>query len=272
MSLIDKLHPADTTETAEYMLRRYLRGVDAIAGKKIAIGMIARNAGRTLRQTMECACEVGAAAESCSIYVVTNDNTDDTADVLCDFEPRLSNTSVGWVEHVLHRPYLGGTRETARTVALAEYRNEVRWNLPGDADYVLILDSDLLEISPYRVVAGLGDMVTMCWQAMAAQCLAHLPQFEREWLINYDAFAYRPMWGDRTNYMIERSFHYDVRPSGTRPYRVRSAFGGACWYAGRKFFEDGREYDGEQGCEHVPFHRDLVMGVSPSMSLIGFLG
>lgn len=267
MSLIDKLHPADTTETSSYMMRRYFRGLETLDGKKVVIGMIARNAGPTLEATLRCCTEVGAAAKSCHIHVVTNDNTDDTADILAAYD----GGSISWVEHVLRRPYLGGTREQARTVALAEYRNEVVDSLPRDADYVLVMDSDLLEITSYRLLAGLGDMATMCWQGMAAQNLVHYPSFERDWLINYDAFAYRPMWGDRTNPMIERSFHYDVRPSGTRPYRVRSAFGGACWYTGGKFF-DGRRYDGEHGCEHVPFHRDLVMGVSPSMSLIGFLG
>ena len=271
MSLIDRLHPADTTETAAYMLKRHQSGVEALRGKKLAVGMIARNAGPTLERTLEVACEVGGHAESCQIHVVTNDNTDDTVDLLAAHVPASAGVSISWVEHVLNRPYLGGTREAMRTMALAEYRNEVKRDLPHDADYVLILDSDLHEITSYRLLAGLGDMVTMCWQAMAAQNLVHLPEFEQNWLISYDAFAFRPSWGDRTNPMIERAFHYDVRPSGTRPYRVGSAFGGACWYAGRKFFEEDRSYCGLQGCEHVPFHRGLVMGVSPSMSLIGFL-
>lgn len=266
MSLIDRLHPADTTETSSYMMRRYFRGLETLEGKRLGIGMIARNAVPTLEATLRCCTEVGAVAESCHVNVVTNDNTDDTASILAAYDGH----PISWVEHTLNRPHLGGTREQARTVALAEYRNEVVRGLPADSDYVLILDADLHEITSYRLLAGLGDMASMCWHAMAAQNLVHIPEFERNWLINYDAFAYRPMWGDRTNAMIERAFHYDVRPSGTRPYRVRSAFGGACWYSGHKFF-DGRRYDGEHGCEHVPFHRDLVMGVSPSMSLIGFL-
>lgn len=271
MSLIERLHPADTTETSTYMLRRYRSGVEALRGRRLAVGMIARNCGRTLGRTLDVVDAVGMHAGDCRVHVVTNDNTDDTVDVLAG-RTQPPGVSLGWDEFSLGRPFLGGSRSAGRTTALAEYRNDVKVSLPSDADYVLILDADLHEVTPYRLLAGLGDMVTMCWHAIAAQNLVHLPEFEPDWLISYDAFAFRPEWGDRTNAMIERAFHYDVRPSGTRPYRVGSAFGGACWYAGRKFFEAGREYCGEHGCEHVPFHRDLVMGVSPSMSLIGFLG
>jgi hypothetical protein len=142
--------------------------------------------------------------------------------------------------------------------------------MTGQPDAVLVLDADLLEVTVDRLLAGYGEMTGLQYDAMAAQNLVRTPLLEKHRMVSYDAFAFRPEWADLTNYMIERSFHYDVRPAGVQAYRVRSAFGGGCWYDGDVYF-DGRQYDGEQGCEHVEFNRGLVMGVSPSMSLIGFI-
>ena len=267
--MIEKLHPTDTNETATYVWKRYLLAKDRAKDSTLSVGMIARDCEAAMARTLSVVDDIAAHFKSAAVQVVTNDNSDGTADVLAGYEFR-SPTSFGWVESTLNRPHLGHTRGAERTVALAEYRNRVKALLPP-ADYVLILDADLLEITEGRIMAGLGDMLTYCWHAMAAQCLVRIPAIEPNWLINYDAFAFRPIWGDRTNYMIERAMHYDVRPSGTRPYRVRSAFGGVCWYRGDKYNEPERAYCGEKGCEHVPFHEGLVMGVSPSMSVIGFL-
>lgn len=266
--MIETLHPATTTETSGWMRSGYRHAAVVAEESTLSVGIIARNAEHTIGRTLDVVDSVASHFREATCYVLTNDNTDDTEGALAGWSGK--SVSLGWSSKNLGRPHLGGTRERARTEALAEYRNEVRAALPR-SDYVLILDADLLEVMPSRLMAGLGDMLRMCWHAVAAQNLVLLKALEPNWLINYDAFAFRPYWGDTTNYMVERCFHYDVRPSGTRPYRVLSAFGGACWYRGPEYFSESRSYDGSQGCEHVPFHRDLVMGVSPSMSLIGFL-
>lgn len=266
MSLIDQLHPADTHEARDYLERRHAAGVQLASISSVGVAIIARNVEQRLPATLAVVDDLCSHFRISAVRVLTNDNSDDTAGVL----ERSTCRNLAWTELFTGRPDLSGTRERDRTVWLAEYRNSVRASLPR-SDLVLVLDADLLEVTTRRLLAGLGDMDAMCWHAAAAQNLVRYVPLEQRWLINYDAFAFRPAWGNKTNYMIERSFHYDVRPTGSMPYRVLSAFGGACWYTGAKYHEAGRKYCGEHGCEHVPFNSGLAMGVSPSMSLIGFL-
>lgn len=263
-SLVDRLHPVDKEVRGHYL---YLleRGRCEAARSTLAVGMIARDCAAALGRTLDAVAEVGEAFSDYEVHIATNDCQDDTCGVIS-----RKNMPIVHTDETLGRPNLSGGRESERTEALAEYRNAVRDRMPA-AKWVLILDADLMEVTSERLLAGFGDMLTAGTDAMAAQNLVYKPELTDRYLISYDAFAYRPDWGWKTSPLIERAFHYDVRPSGTKVMPVKSAFGGACWYWGDVFREKYRRYDGSEGCEHVPFHRSLKMGVSPSMSVIGFL-
>ena len=263
-SLVDRLHPVDKVVQGHY---RYLleRGRCEAAKSTLAVGMIARDCAAAVGRTLDAVAEVGAMFMDYEVHIATNDCQDDTCGVISRKDMPIVHT-----DETLDRPHLGGTRKRERTEALAEYRNAVRDRMPA-AKWVLILDADLMEVTAERLMAGLGDLLTAGMDAVAAQQLAYVPALTDRYLISYDAFAFRPDWGWKTSPLIERSFHYDVRPSGSKVMPVKSAFGGACWYEGGVFREKHRRYDGSEGCEHVPFHRSLKMGVSPSMSVIGFL-
>lgn len=267
MTLVDQLSPVE--QDTQY------RGWLSLAREKaqrcnLEVGIIARNAGPQFAGTLRAVTEVAAYFKTANLRVLTNDCTDCTCDILRAY----SGVSLDWVHEENGRPFMAGSREFARTIALAEYRNRVREMVrknPEPVDAVLILDADLLEVTAERLMAGFGEFEDLGLDAMAAQCLVRYAPMEPQRLISYDAYAYRPTWTDTLTPMIEKAFHYDVRPSGVESYRVRSAFGGAAWYYGPTYLDETRQYDGAAGCEHVPFHRGMDMHVSPSMTVIGFL-
>lgn len=268
MSMIDTLHPVDPEG------RRHYDGIldtgkSMAAGTSLGVAVIARNCEQSIGRTMGVVNELSRYFLSTEFIIYTNDCRDNTTQVIAD-TPLDEDIAFVHVDEELGHPDLSGSRLVTRTVNLAHCRNEAKSYLTGQPEAVLVLDADLLEVTVDRLLAGYGEMVELRYDAMAAQNLVRAPAFEKDRMISYDAFAFRPAWADLTNYMIEKSFHYDVRPAGVPAYRVRSAFGGACWYDGEVYF-DARKYDGEHGCEHVEFNRGLLIGVSPSMSLIGFI-
>jgi hypothetical protein len=268
MSLIDTLHPVED-EGLFHFEGLLSTAKESAAYDNLAVSIIARNCETTIGRTIKVAEELSGYFAKAAVVVYTNDCTDDTAGAIASTEVD-EDINFLHVDETLGLPYLTGTRHSTRTINIARCRNEALSYLPGDTDVVLVLDADLLEVTAERLLAGYGEMVQFCYDAMAGQNLVRASKLEPRRLISYDAFAFRPTWTDKSNYMIERSFHYDVRPAGVQAYRVRSAFGGACWYTGDAYF-DGRQYNGEHGCEHVAFNQGLLMGICPSMSVLGFI-
>ena len=268
MSLIDTLHPIEDEGLFHF------EGLLSTARKMAAydnlgVSIIARNCETTIGKTLKAVEELSGYFAKTAVVVYTNDCTDGTVGAI-DSTKVDEDINFLHVDETLGFPDLSGSRKSTRTINIAHCRNEALSYLPGDTDAVLVLDADLLEVTAERLLAGYGEMIEWSYDAMAGQNLVRASVLEPRRLVSYDAFAFRPTWTERSNYMIERSFHYDVRPAGVQAYRVRSAFGGACWYTGDVYF-DGRQYNGEHGCEHVAFNRGLLMGISPSMSVIGFI-
>ena len=263
--MIDELHPIDA-EGAVAFNESLRSGVAEASLSRCEVGMLARDCRVNLERNLSMLERLSEYFQSFAVHCYANDCTDGTDAVLESWRPTFDTT---FVHERLGLPYLGGTRSSERTEALASHRSRVK-GMMGVADYYLIIDPDLLCIDERRLLAGLGDMQWSMCDAMAAQQLCYVPELHPNRLINYDAFAWRPDWTWRTNSQMELSFHHDVRPAGAQQYAVRSAFGGACWY--RDEYLAGT-YDGKDGCEHVGFHRsmDLDMAVSPNMSVIGFL-
>lgn len=263
--MIDRYHPVDYV-AADAFCTAVEYGIQEAAGLRCEVGMLARDCRQNLRRNLEMLERFAAYFDEFAVRCYANDCTDGTEVVLEDWRPTFDTT---FEYERLGRPHLGGSRCSERTEALAGYRRRVQ-GMMEEADIYLILDPDLVCIDEQRLLAGFGDMLVGGFDAMAAQQLCFIPSVHPSRMINYDAFAWRPDWTWRQDDQRELSFHHDVRPAGAPAYRVNSAFGGACWYGPEYLF--GR-YDGVDQCEHVGLHRHLggEMGVSPNMSVIGFI-
>lgn len=263
--MTSKFHPIDKHGLKSFN-EAYGFGVDVARKASCEVGMLARDCRVNLGRNLRALERLSEYFQEFSVRSYANDCTDGTEALLDSWRPSFDTT---FEYDVLGRPHLGGTRHFERTIALASYRNHVKWMM-SDADYYLILDPDLLCIDEERLIAGLGDMWFLGWEWMAAQQLCYVPAVHKDRMINYDAFAWRPDWTWRQDDQRELSFHHDVRPAGCEPYHANSAFGGACWYSDN--YRDGN-YAGSEGCEHVAFNKSLggIGGVSPNMSVIGFI-
>ena len=264
--MVDKFHPIDEVGDVEFS-KSLACGESAAALARCQVGMIARDCRENLERNLGVLEALSRRFAAFGVTSYSNDCTDGTEALLDAWRPTFDTT---FEYEVLERPHLGGTRDAERTIALASYRNHVKDLMP-ESDFYLIIDPDMMSIDEERLLAGLGDMIRFGYRAMAAQQLCYVPQLHSSRMINYDAFAWRPDWTWRQDDQRELSFFHDVRPAGAPPYRVNSAFGGACWYY--RGYKNG-VYDGTGGCEHVAFHRSLrgqPMAVSPNMSVIGFV-
>ena len=246
--------------------RSFEVGATVARGATCEVGMIARNCRPNLERNLEALERLSCHFARFAVRSYSNDCTDGTEAVLDSWRPMFPTT---FDYEELGRPFLGGTRVAERTIALAEYRTRVQ-RMMEPAGFHLVLDPDMLLVDVRRLIAGLGDMVMGGYDVMAAQGLASVPRVIAGRMIHYDAFAWRPKWTWFQDDQRELSFHHDVRPAGCRPYRVNSAFGGACWYGGSY---PHRVYDGGMGCEHVSFNRSVEgrVGISPNMSAVCFL-
>lgn len=265
MTLINKLSPVEEPWVTPFdWACRLENAVEVASTARLGVAIIARDVEHRIVETLTAVNDVAGWFESTRVAIVTNDCKDNTVELIHGIK---GGFELIHEDKTLDRPWLGFSRSAERTMALAEYRNRCLDLLDNKHDYLLVLDADLQEVTAERLMAGFYDLISGKFDAIAAQNLVLLPQLSPTHLVSYDAFAFRPQWADVTSPMIERAFHYDVRPSGSDPFACRSAFGGAAWYTKKR----SARYDGSQGCEHVPFNRHYRMAISPAMSLIGFL-
>jgi len=268
--MIDKYHPIDAEVRG--MFDAFVRGGRQWAKcSTCSVYMIARDCEEALATTLESLEELAESFVEFEVNAYTNDCTDSTADILDRWRPTFDTRHINEENG---RPMMPSLRGADRTVPLADYRNRVREG-SRRSDISLVIDPDIRLIEPERLLAGLGEMMATGHGVMAAQQLAYIPEVSRDWLVNYDAFAWRPSWTWHQSDQRELSFFHDVRPVGAPAYQVNSAFGGAAWYRADSGFMD-TPYDGTDGCEHVGLHRGMAerhgrrwtVAVSPAMTLI----
>ena len=229
------------------------------AKSKLAVVGLARDIAGILPRTLKRIGETVRHFADWRAFVVENDSTDGTKDVLREwFDEHPENVVVQMCDN--GRPHLHGF-ERDRVVALADYRNRcrelVREHYP-EADYVLAVDLDAWSgWSVHGVINGMG------WHQRLpkAGCLASVSLFKHAGTLiegkapwaHYDNWAFRGIgWTPR----FGPWFTFWIPPVGAPPIQVNSAFGGLAIYKTQPYLE--AEYSGDNGdCEHVNYHREM---------------
>ena len=250
-------------EFAADMQRRMDEGKERLRYADVAVVGLARNCAPQLNANLRRAAGFGAACRSWALHVETNDNTDETVDVLQAFAAEHSQAS--FTNRTTGRAQRSAEFAGPRTQALAEYRTAcqswVREHRPH-SDYVVVVDFDAWGgWTPTGLLAAFGWLVEMQGAfGMAAVSLCQMEiQRERGWL-HYDCWALRGVgqarcyWDDYSKGMGGWKHHF-IPPVGSPPVLVSSAFGALCVYRTEDYLAG--TYSGED-CEHVPFHRSIA--------------
>lgn len=270
---LDVLLPPDP-EFAEDYAEAVRFGREAAADKSVAIVGICRNAMPFLPQTLRLIEETGAMFREWSAYLVENDSTDGTKDVLkswADSRQRcVSLNDYG-------RPHLNHTIAPERTHALAEYRADCQsWVRHGKhPDFVMVVDTDPWGgWSVDGVATSMAHMSRGDWWGLASYSWCEMRTGDGTIIpAHYDGFAFRWFgWQHRT----PLDWFHLMRPVvGAPPVQVNSAFGQLAVYQADAYLR-GR-YSGET-CEHVPFHKSIAehpdtrgrFGLNPSSRVVSF--
>jgi hypothetical protein len=248
---------------------------------RIAICGTARNAERSLPESLRAIERIRQVAVDCHVAIVTNDNDDSTASILTSW------SGGGRASTVIVRDGLAASHPdridriaAARNFYLDELR---RQGASYDLLVVLDLDGPNDRLMPEHIVSGLAKAPADWVGIFANQGTAYYdlyalrhPSWVRGdvWLdvANASAWVRAPIFraadqlvGGRIGRrvwrgMVRKHVHdlqYRIAPTHP-PIGVQSAFGGLGIYrydAALSAQYDGRTKSGEQICEHVTFNR-----------------
>lgn len=225
------------------------------AKSRVAIVGLARDIGSLLPITIERIKDTVRHFAEWRAFVVENDSTDNTKDVLRQWQGSdPEHVTVQCLDN--GRPRLHGF-ERERVVAYAEYRNGCRRMVAEQypqADYVIVIDLDAWGgWSFHGLINGIG------WHERLPQagCLGSTSLFQHPgvsdntpWL-HYDNWAYRWIGWE---WRIGPWFAFWLPPPGSPPIKVNSVFGGLAIYKTKAYLES--QYSGGNGdVEHANFHR-----------------
>lgn len=268
----DVLLPPDVEFLDDYSVLSRV-GRDLCRNRRVAFVAICRNAMPFLPYTLASVRRIGESCKEWKAFVFENDSTDDTKDYLRSW----ADGRTAFCETVtLDRPHLNFTKETRRTVPLAEYRNHCRrWvdSHAADFDLVVVFDTDPWGgFSVNGVYDTIGRLATVehddtAGMASYSWCEWGPPMFPARACCHYDAFAFRWTWWKERQDMLW--FHLWHPPVGSPPIRVNSAFGQLAVYRTKNFLRG--VYDGSD-CEHVGFHRSMggALFLNPAMRCVSF--
>lgn len=257
---------------------RVREGMATWTQSNVAIVGLARNCAVRLAENLGRLEELAINARSWRLHIETNDNTDQTVQVLADYCRQYRQAT--FADQTLGRKQFSAEFAGPRTVALAEYRDACqRWvrECAADADYVVVIDWDQWGgWSTPGLLNGLGWLVELPGAyGMASVSLMQMSVFaadrdgkaeqRAEWL-HYDAWALRlnSYWDDYTAGFGGWKHHW-LPPVGSPPVPVCSAFGGLTIYRGDAYLAG--TYDGVKDCEHVPFHESIAKATGQRLYL-----
>ena len=268
----------DTVNMPEHLVRpikpflssfedKVVLGAVELAESRIAIVGLARSCAPQLRANLGDVLRLGECCGYWKLHVETNDNEDDTDQVLADFCQQHNQAT--FTSQRLGREQFSTEFAGRRTEALAEYRTACQqWvrECATDTDYVVVVDLDARGgWMPEGVLNGFGWLREMPdAYGMASVSLLQHSQYainaegEKQqiaaWL-HYDCWALRlnSYWDDYTN-GVGGWKHYWLPPVGSAPVPVCSAMGGLTIYRTAAYLSG--TYDGRD-CEHVPFHESI---------------
>lgn len=243
----------------------------------VAFVGLARNCAPWLAQNLARLEQMAADCRRWRLHIETNDNTDNTDQVLIDFCKHYRQAT--FTSQRLDRQQFSAEFAGPRTEALAEYRTACqRWvkDNARDADYVVVIDWDMWGgWSHAGVMHGVGALqMTPDAAGMASVSLLehpqhsmndqHQPVLKPAWM-HYDAWALRlnSPWDDYTAGLGGWK-HQWLPPVGSPTVPVCSAFGAMAIYDTFAFLAG--TYDGSD-CEHVPFHASIAKRTGQSLHL-----
>ena len=253
------------------------RGADELAASGIAIVGLARNCAPQLGANLKLAAGLGRSCLSWQLHVETNDNEDNTDQVLADF--CREHRQATFTSKRLGRQQFSTEFAGRRTEALAEYRSACqRWvrECAADTDYVVVIDFDAWGgWLPAGVLNGFGWLARMPEAyGMASVSLLQHPAHQTNaagettviaaWL-HYDCWALRlnSYWDDYTAGLGGWK-HQWLPPVGSPPVPVCSAMGGLTIYRTHAYLSG--TYDGGD-CEHVKFHESIEAATGQGLYL-----
>lgn len=244
-------------------------GKGSLRWSSVAFVGLARNCAAPLAGNLE---RLKALADLCGswcLHVETNDNEDDTPQVLSAF--CAAHEQASFRNQTLGRKQYGAEFAGPRTIALAEYRSACQqWvaENAADTEYTVVIDFDAWGGWWHEgVLNGIGQMaITPGAYGMASVSLMQHPALtqkpdgttalEPTWL-QYDAWAFR--WNtylDTYTRGMGGWFHQWLPLVGSPPIQVCSAFGGMAIYRTHDYLLG--TYDGRTDCEHTAFHRSIA--------------
>lgn len=248
--------------------RTYKLGESVWADSDVAFVGLARNCAPWLKQNLARLEQLAAGCRSWRMHIETNDNTDDTDQVLVNFCADFEQAT--FTSQRLDRQQFSAEFAGPRTQALAEYRTACqRWvrECAAGVDFVVVLDFDMWGgWSHAGIMHGVGSL-TLKPDAygMASVSLFQMPVVMQQedgsgkpgqaWL-HYDCWALRlnSAWDDYQSGWGGWKHHW-LPPVGSPPIPVCSAFGGMAIYDVDAYLKG--QYDGTD-CEHVGFHRTIA--------------
>ena len=266
---------------AEEFAWRAREGLANLQLSKVAFVGLARNCAKHLSDNLSRLQVLGESVAEWCLHVETNDNTDDTDQVLADFCRKHARAT--FTSQRLGRKQYSTEFAGRRTRALAEYRHACQqWvqDNAADADYVVVIDFDSWGgWSHAGLLNGIGWLVEL----PGAYGMASVSVMERlayatndagdtkrimAWL-HYDAWALRGVgqartyWDDYTAGVGGWKHHW-LPAVGSPPVLVSSAFGGLCIYRTEAYLAG--TYDGAD-CEHVTFHQSIAKATGQHLYL-----
>ena len=250
-------------------LRVVREGESHFRDSRVAFVGLARNCAAHLKANLGRFEQLVETCGEWGLHIETNDNTDDTDQVLTDF--CAAHREATFTSQRLDREHYGAEFAGRRTIALAEYRTACqRWVADTCASYdlVVVIDWDAWGgWSHAGVMHGIGALhattdaygmasVSLIEYPMLAQGEDKKPTTVRGW-VHYDAWAYRlnSYWDDYTAGLGGWK-HQHLPAVGSPPFAVCSAFGGMAVYDAFAYLRG--HYDGEKDCEHVGYHRSIT--------------
>lgn len=265
-------------EFAANYLAKVADGRERLRNAKVAFVGLARNCAPHLAGNLHRLLQLTESCKEWRLHVETNDNEDDTDQVLIDFCSTYKQAT--FTSQRLGRQQLSTEFAGPRTIALAEYRTAcqqwVRENALG-CDCVCIIDFDAWAGWHHEgVLNGMGWLAELRdAYGMTSVSLLQTPQLgmgedrkpkvTRGWA-HYDAWALRlnSTWDDYTSNQGGWK-HQWLPPVGSQPVRVCSAFGGMAIYRTDAYLAG--VYDGATDCEHVSFHDSIAKATGKSLYL-----
>lgn len=235
---------------------------------EVAFVGLARNCAKWLRQNLLRLEQLASGCRRWQLHIETNDNTDDTDQVLIDF--CAAHEQATFTSQRLQRQHYTSEFAGPRTKALAEYRTACQEWVRENArpvDFVVVIDFDSWGgWSHAGFMHGVGALsFRPDAYGMASVSLIQHPQIsageDRQpvlttgW-VHYDAWALRlnDPFDDYTAGLGGWK-HQWLPPVGSSVVPVCSAFGGMAIYDVDAYLKG--TYDGTD-CEHVTFHTTIA--------------